>query len=273
MLLRDDKEHLLVLMTGFRPDRDGFAFRNSWRFDDHERRVLRDLVHKASRSALRVAAPVGGTALDIAGVDEAVAKWASGAIPDSYGLCGGMAFAALDFFKSDAQIPRGDGPDDIPNRDTPEGAALRSYLWTRLIDSLEPNLATFLGWMAKLHLVPDVLFLDGGADALRDDSRKQWATLKRHLDKGEPWPIGLIGATRDPFNNHQVLACGYAMGSSRATIYVYDMNCPGRTNTIRINLEGDELAASGSESCAGKRGVLRGFFCERYSHKTPDLEV
>lgn len=259
-------------MTGFRPNRNGFAFRNSWRFDDHEREVLRELAHKASRNALRVMAPIGGGALDAAGVDEAVAKWASGAVPASYGLCGGMAFGALDYFKSGADIPRGSGSDDIPTRETPEGAALRSYLWARLIDSLELNLTTFLEWMVRLHLVPDVLFLNGGADALRDDTREEWAKLKRHLDEGEPWPIGLVGATRDPFNNHQVLACGYAHGSERATVYVYDMNCPGRTNTVRISLRGDGL--DGSESCSSsKRGVLRGFFCERYSHKTPDLEV
>jgi hypothetical protein len=189
--------------------------------------------------------------------------------PDSYGLCGGMAFAALDYHRAGTQIPRGLDRDDIPTRDTAEGAALRHYLWERLIDSLEANLATFLAWMGMLHLVPEWPF-GGGAGWLRDESRKQWSVLKKHIDAGEPWPIGLIGSSRMAFNNHQVLACGYTETSSTGTLQLYDMNCPGVTNTIRINLEGDSLAHTGAETCASNaRGMTKGFFCEKYSPKVP----
>ena len=128
-------------MTDFEPARDGFAFRNSWRFDDRERQVIRSLAEEASRDALRMLAPNRGSLLDRLGVDEAIGRLAASTLPDSYGLCGGMAFAALDYFQADAEIPRGAGPDDIPTRATVQGAALRSYLWDRLIDSLEANLA------------------------------------------------------------------------------------------------------------------------------------
>ena len=259
-------------MTDFEPARDGFAFRNSWRFDDRERQVIRSLAEDASRDALRMLAPNRGSLLDRLGVDEAIGRLASSTLPDSYGLCGGMAFAALDYFKSDAEIPRGAGPDDIPTRSTPEGAALRSYLWDRLIDSLEENLATFLAWMAMLHLVPSGWPFRGGRAWVLDESRSEWSALKEHLDAGEPRPLGLVGATRDPFNNHQVLACGYEEKSTSGTIHLYDMNCPGRTSHIHVGLERGALVSLDAETCASRnRGRLMGFFCERYTPRSPNL--
>jgi hypothetical protein len=95
-----------------------------------------------------------------------------------------------------------------------------------------------------------------------------WRHLKRHIDAGEPWPIGLVGTTKDPFTNHQVLACGYdERGDGRGTIYIYDMNCPGAEQTIELDFRGESLLAD--ESCPGGRGSLRGFFCEDYTPSQP----
>ena len=72
-----------------------------------------------------------------------------------------------------------------------------------------------------------------------------------------------MGTTNDPFSNHQVLATGYDDdGGGRGTIYLYDMNCPGAEQTIRLDFSGESLLAE--ESCLGARGKLQGFFCEEY---------
>src|SRR3712207_7546860 len=42
----------------------------------------------------------------------------------------------------------------------------------------------------------------GGAQWLRDRSREAFSTIKAHIDRGEPWPIGLIGTTGNRSEEH-----------------------------------------------------------------------
>jgi hypothetical protein len=118
-----------------------------------------------------------------------------------------MSFAALDYFQLNWVVPQGAGSGDQPTSPGP-GAPLRAYIWQRLLDSLGGNASTFLGWMIVNHLVPSFLF-GGGSGWLLSQTKKQWLILKAHIDGGEPWPVGLVGNTSDPFNNHQVLVYGY----------------------------------------------------------------
>jgi hypothetical protein len=81
-------------------------------------------------------------------------------------------------------------------------------------------------------------------------------------------PIGLVGETRDPFRDHQVLAYGYdASDANRPVVHVYDMNCPGVGQSIELDLRGRTLMAR--ESCTGARGALRGLFVESYVPASP----
>jgi hypothetical protein len=117
-----------------------------------------------------------------------------------------MSFAALDYFQLNWVVPQGAGSGDQPTSPGP-GAPLRAYIWQRLLDILGGNASTFLGWMIVNHLVPSFLF-GGGSGWLLSQTKKQWLILKAHIDGGEPWPVGLVGNTSDPFNNHQVLVYG-----------------------------------------------------------------
>src|SRR5688572_2779040 len=101
-------------MTTFRPEVDGFAFINSWRFDEAEKKQIQGILSGAlvpmAAALAPMVAPLGPAApIIMAGA----AAWAAGAIAhglnDVYGRCGGMAFAPLDYFRSGLPVPRG-GP-------------------------------------------------------------------------------------------------------------------------------------------------------------------
>jgi hypothetical protein len=251
--------------TTFQPDVHGFAFVNSWTFEDPENDQMVNAVlggvNGAVESMLKPFASLGGTA-----VASSLKGWVDNVVPSQYGLCGGMAFAALDYYKKGTQVPRGAGYDDVPRRDSRDGRILRDFLWRRQLESMSVNVPTLLVWMGMLHsIIPMV----GGAGWLLEQTRQHWATLKKHIDNGEPWPICLVGTSTSPFHNHQVLAYGYSdPGDGTGTVYVYDMNCPDKENTIHLDFRGIELMAD--ESCASAdRGALRGFFCEVYMPASP----
>lgn len=122
-----------------------------------------------------------------------------------YGVCGGMAFAALDYYLHGWVLPQGDAPDDHPVLDGGPGRALRNYIWQGLLDSMQGRTAVvMLRWSLALHLLPNL----GGRWVLTE-TKREWRALRRHLGAGDPWPIGLVGRANGSFANHQVLALGY----------------------------------------------------------------
>lgn len=256
--------------TDFEPTTDGFAFANSWSLDETEESAVRDALSDAITGSVIALGPIlTGPALALR-VGPKLSKQIIDGLPDHYGLCGGMAFAALDYYLSGIPAPRGSGRNDQPTRETPEGTTLRDYLLQRMLDSLTAGgaAARTLTWMCVLHLLPESWPFRGGSPWLLKRTRKEWLVLRAHIDAQDPWPIGLIGETRDPFMNHQVLATGYDdHEDGTSTIYVYDMNCPDAEHTIRVDLREKQLQAT--ESCGGQRGELRGFFCEEYSREPP----
>lgn len=250
--------------TTFNPAANGFAFPNSWTLSDSERDELRRRLTDSVSGALgMLVAPFPGAFLLMAFGPRIASRIARGT-PDSYGLCGGMAFAALDYWRQG-------GPQAVATMfaTRPQvGTALHRYLWRRLIDSLAANAHVFLAWVAVLHLLPALPPFNGGAGSLLRSTRGEWRKLRDLIDSGQPVPLGLIGETRDPFSDHQVLAYGYeVLGPEMGRIWVYDMNCPGAGRKVDIDLRGPVLAAH--EECPGGRGALRGFFCETYTPVTP----
>jgi hypothetical protein len=254
------------MKTAFQVTENAFPFVNSWK--------LRHEEHVAMRQTLAAGA---GDAVSAIGSDPFgmiqrtvtphVSGWIDGALPDYYGLCGGMAFAAADCFRAGKPAPHGVNPAVTPDSDDPVDTAVRDYLWQRQLDSLKPNASVLLTWMVMLHLpVPGA-----GPTWLRDRTREQFNNLFSFLKHG-PWPLCLIGSSTSPFNNHQVLAIGaVSNGDWTGTITLYDSNCPGRESTIQLDLRGDAVQAA--ESCPSpERGQLRGFFCEHYTPASvPDL--
>lgn len=111
--------------TSFRADVNGFAFINCWQFDETEKVQIRAIFQGAISAAqtLSMFLPFNPLVWLILGdVRSQLATWASQAQVEAYGLCGGMAFAALDYYyHPDLTFPRGTGPDNQPTPDTPPG--------------------------------------------------------------------------------------------------------------------------------------------------------
>jgi hypothetical protein len=252
--------------TSFRPQTNGFAFINSWTFQPAEERAMKQSLAVSAQAATeRVGSGFGalvGMATPL--LDRMIAN----AAPKNYGLCGGMAAASLDYFHAGKPTPRGKNINDLPDERTPEGAALRKYLTDRQLESMAQNFPKLLAWMVMLHV--DIPFYDGDGPAwLLARSKDEWTELKGRIDAGTPWPVMLIGSSASPFNNHQVLAYGYAdPDDGTATMFVYDMNCPGKENRIVLDFRASLLQAR--ETCPdARRGPLRGFFCNEYEPTVP----
>ena len=258
--------------TNFRPDVNGFAFSNRWEIDPAEVENVRIALRGATsfaRTALIFFQASPLTWLTIRRTRDKLNAWIDEASIQAYGLCGGMAFAALDYYaRPDIKFPRGKGIEARPSPGDTRGKPLRAYLFKRLLDSLADNVPTFLVWMAFLHIIPDNPIFGGGPRWLARQSASQWEKLKGYIDVDKAWPIGLVGTTTDPTHNHQVVACGYDdPGDGTGVIYIYDMNHPEAEQAIQITF-GDQMLEA-KEKFTDNRGELRGFFCERY---TPRLD-
>lgn len=254
--------------TGFRPEQHGYPFINSWRMRPEERAEMRQTLTMSTKEA---AGSVGDDPFGMirAMVTSTLGSWIEGALPDYYGLCGGMAFSAADHFRAGLPVPTGPDPARTPDSDLPDEKPIRDYLWRRQLESLQPNAGVLLSWMVMLHLpVPGA-----GPTWLRDRTREQFKNLDLFLTHQGPWPICLIGTSTSPFNNHQVLAIGLDdNGDQTGTIYLYDANGPGGEQTIKIDMRGEVVEAV--ESCPSPaRGPLRGFFCMHYTPATPPADL
>ena len=263
--------------TSFDPKKHGFAFINWWEFDADERERL----HETFANYLKWGVIVGaaafglpGTLFAILGV-RALRKTMESHLAPTFGLCGGMCFAALDFYhthKAGRPSLREQYPGGLPDT----GEELRSYIWKRQLDSLVSleslpgDGARFLAWVIALNHIPRGWPFRGGPAWLLAQSKEEWPKLKRSLDQGEPMPIGLVRDAGNVYDNHQVLAIGYDEDADGGTIYLYDPNCPDVESAIHITFGEHQL--TGEESC-GSSPVLLGFFCENYKPLDPPAAI
>jgi hypothetical protein len=222
----------------FLPSKDGFAFTNAW------------------PSEPDVALPTPFGQIDIGNADA--------------GLCGGMVFAALDYWH--AGIP--------PPAARPAPAApLYHYLVRRLVDSwnLPAGAVQYYQWMN----LPDG---DTGADVAGAHivverglawrtTQTQWPQIAAGLDQGTPAALGVVTvASASPADlglNHQVLAYGYEASPSQVTVRVYDPNS-GRNDGIHIQFDPRTTASPTTFSSNINIGLpVRGFFRTPYTPATP----
>jgi hypothetical protein len=216
----------------------------------------------------------------------------SNALSDTYGFCGGMAFAGYDFYLQAWTVDARFGTRP------PTGGDLYDYLFSRLLDSLELNALTFLQWLMKLHVFPVVsqiattallaaagsvagplglaigafvgsqvdVFGMGGPDALLDDTREEWNKIKAKLDEEAAWPIGLVyGDSVNPIDQHQVLAIGYEDSDAGQRLTIWDNNEGNRGRTLILDFSGEELGVGQFSSSR----PIKGIFLEDYSSKVP----
>jgi hypothetical protein len=202
----------------------------------------------------------------------------------SNGMCGGMVYAAADYFVagdspwSEAEL--NDPPEDSPvSTEVPdEGTPLFDFLSERLFDSFLPTDANPKGALRykRLMNVPST----GGARKSRNAvMNEHWHDhIKPALDDGRLCPLGLIHVNThgQPFDmgldrigdNHQVLAYGYKQSGNRVEIYVYDPNRPeGDDAHIEFTHHGDLMNWFAPNYPGGRD--LFGFFAVGYSPKDP----
>ena len=224
---------------GFLPSQHGFAFTNSW----------------PSAPAVEIA-----TRLGTLGIGNA-----------ARGLCGGMVFAALDYWHA------GIGP---PAAQPAPGSPLYRYIVRRLIASwrIPAGVARYYQWMMLPDGDRDVTALGRRLGRTRHGvSRRtiaaQWPRIKSSLDDGIPAPLGLVTvASANPArlrHNHQALAYGYVLSGREVTMRVYDPNSgPDDDVFIRFDASAPERATAFSHNL-NLGWPVRGFFLVGYSPATP----
>lgn len=240
-----------------------------------------------------IAAPAAGS-VALAEILKAMVKEIAVKNYKNYGLCGGMALAALDYYVRNWLPPRGQFNDEFdasrcwgeapkgrtPTWDDPAGKTIRGYIWQRLLDSLKSDGFTCLLWMAHFHgLIPGI----DGPKWLLDRSKEEWAKLKTFIDRATPCPIGHVGTTKNPGDNHQILVTGYDdNGNGTGAIYAYDSNFPNSEQKITLDFRGSELRATQSGYLSGAAGTLgyhdvqgpiKGFYCVHYAPQIPPVAV
>ncbi|MDP9239531.1 MAG: hypothetical protein M3O55_02680 [Actinomycetota bacterium] len=221
-------------MTDFLPSAHGFAFDNAW----------------PSQPVVEMNTAMGRLNLgDARG-----------------GLCGGMVFAALDYWNAGI-VP--------PSAQPAKGDPLYAFIVKRLIDSwhLPVGIAQYYQWMN----LPDA---DTGFTAFGRrvviDRGLAWRTIRlqlpaiRHdLDRGTPVPLGVVTTSSarpgDLGANHQVLAHGCEVTPTAVSVHVYDPNSGQRDD---VSIDFDPRSPTKKTTFAHNLAVdhpVRGFFRTSYS--------
>ncbi len=147
----------------------------------------------------------------------------------SNGLCGGMAFAARDYFEAEKPPPDEDDRAGC-------GAVVRLPV-ERLFDSFDlpvrarpvPGADEPAALRRRVGLEP---YRAGAARTCLADVRDEWPKIRADIDAGHPSALGLVKVkSSDPRqlkHDHQVLAYGYDLEGEILKLRVYDPNLPGR---------------------------------------------
>jgi hypothetical protein len=186
------------------------------------------------------------------------------------GLCGGMVFAALDYWHAGMPPP--------PRQPAP-GDPLYGYLVRRLIASwnVPAGVARYYQWMN----LPDgdrgfgvlgwrVVTIRGLAWRTISE---QWPRIAADLDRGIPAPLGLVTvASAKPTDlslNHQAVAYGYQASGGEVMVQVYDPNSGPRDDVFIRFDPGNPAKPTAFEHNLAIGHPVRGFFRTAYAPATP----
>lgn len=189
-------------LPGFTVEQNGFPFPNSW---------------NPGTPVVEIPTPFGTIALGDA----------------SGGVCGGMVFAAADFYLAGNPCPQERSP------------GLFRYFCKRLIESwnLPFGVTRYFDWQRRPGASRYWLGLRVLDGLTRLTGEFEWPRIRASLDAGVPAPLGIIYADswklRRTAENHQVLAYGYdLMADDRSVaLAVYDPNHPLESCRIEIDLQ------------------------------------
>jgi hypothetical protein len=228
----------MPLSGSFLPSNHAFVFTNSW----------------PSQPAIVLPTPFGNVTIGDA----------------SGGLCGGMVFAAYDYWTADI-LP--------PPAQPVQGEPLYRYIVRRLIESwhLPTGVTQYYQWMN----LPDG---DTGFDVFGRHVvterglawrtiTVQWPQIRADLDRGTPAALGVVTVASarpvDLGRNHQVLAFGYDMADGEVTVRVYDPN-RGPDDEVYIRFDaGAPTRPTRFEHNLDLGDPVRGFFRTAYAPAGP----
>jgi MIR domain len=192
----------------------------------------------------------------------------------SNGLCGGMVFAARDYFEKGLKVP------DVTK--APASGPLYDYVSSRLLDSFDLPVgpAKYLDYMRapnadkKIPLPPPLDFTYERGIMWRTIN-DELGKILADLDAGRLSCLGLVCATginpMDLGKCHQVLAWRYETSGDNLKLWVYDPNRPGGDNA---RLEFSRATPSKKTPIAFPNGskAVRGFFRVAYDLLSPPDE-
>lgn len=170
-----------------------------------------------------------------------------------YGLCGGMCFAALDYYHAGRPVPGYTQEEEFT-------VTFNRYLLNRQLDSMMlPTIPKIIEWMLR-----------DDQEVIQLTTQREIPKIRRSLEKGDPVVLALVrvSGAGNPTANHQVLATGYDFNpdTKDITIHTYDPNYPGEQPAITMNLT--KIGAGGSLKVSTGE-VLRGFFIIKYKSEKP----
>lgn len=223
-------------MTSFRldflPERDGFSFSNNFLWQEEDLRYLAE--------RMRPLLGLGGGLATMLGTRAFLGKWGSGALGlsvalatisgsldrlvsrvarqwPSFGLCGGMALAASEWWELPGELPACELEKDV----------VLPLLRTRQERTLRRALPRFLAHWIRAQLNP--------AYATAQAVDRELDQVQRRLAAGRPVVLGLVGDAPDPFAMHQVVCFGIERsdGDATARLAVYDPNSQRKERWIQ----------------------------------------
>ena len=176
----------------------------------------------------------------------------------AFGLCGGMALAAVDLFLAGLVPP--------PDREPPaEGSPQFRYIARRQLDSFELGVAPARFYLLGAPWRP-------AASRAHEVLRHELPRVRRELAAGRPVVLGLVHAiSANPaelVRNHQVVATGLETGPEPGSmaIRVYDPNLPG-DDSVRLVLTRTDAGALRIDYPAG--APVAAFFRQAYHPRDP----
>jgi hypothetical protein len=138
------------------------------------------------------------------------------------GRCGGMVYAALDYYNTGTIAP---SDTSLPA----DGTTLADYIWNRQKKSLEDMLPAFVEKTISPFESDHDRFMWG----VRPEG--QLGVLMQRVNTNRPVPLGLISVHTGFDVHHQVLGIGYDLLGSReqdVRVHIYDPNYPDRVITL-----------------------------------------
>lgn len=157
------------------------------------------------------------------------------------GQCGGMVYAALDYFTGKVPIPE-------QNFRPSTGSVLQQYIYNRQLNSLGDNIDKWseliinpFGWRTNEFFNWGLQLFNGG----------RLQELREAIDNKMPIPLGLIKAGNGGTGpHHQVLAIGYDMGRYKGDlgdfkedlkIFIYDPNHSNEILTLQPHISNNSF--------------------------------